>query len=43
MVVTFLWVALLVLLWVGVVGGIWAMLSASDEYPTEVSQPTPEE
>jgi hypothetical protein len=40
---TILLVALVTLLWIGVVTGVWALLSVGEEYPPEVSKaPTKE-
>jgi len=40
---TLILIALVTLLWVGVIAGVWALLSAPEERPPEVSQVTPEE
>lgn len=39
---TLLLIGLVTVLWVGIVAGVWAVLSAPEEYPTEVSRPTNE-
>lgn len=40
---TFLWVLLVVLLWIGIVAGIWTALTTREEYAPEVSQATTKE
>lgn len=37
-IITLILVSLVTVLWVGVVAGVWAVLSAPEEYPPEVSQ-----
>lgn len=41
--VVLLWVVALAVLWVGVVAGVWALLAARGEYPSDVSRPSTNE